>query len=186
MKVAILYVFLFAPSPFTGCAGDDESLTETVTAQRDVLEEPLKSSNVEVVPINQAQLDKLIHDCQGKVVFVDFWANWCVPCKEQFPHTIEMYEKYHAQGLEVFSVCIANANDPDQVSQAETFLNSLHVPFANFVSDLDGGEKSFIDFDIDTVPQYRIYNRAGTIVKDDNQAEGIEKLVEQWLNESPG
>jgi thiol-disulfide isomerase/thioredoxin len=42
---------------------------------------------------------------KGKsVVLLDFWASWCVPCRESIPHLKKIYNKYHSKGLEVVAV----------------------------------------------------------------------------------
>src|SRR5262249_22645785 len=45
-----------------------------------------------------------LRDLRGKVVYVDFWASWCGPCKQSFPWLNEMQARYRAQGLEVVGI----------------------------------------------------------------------------------
>ena len=39
-------------------------------------------------------------DMKGQVVYVDFWASWCAPCKQSFPWMNEMQAKYGARGFD--------------------------------------------------------------------------------------
>ena len=43
---------------------------------------------------------------QGKVVLVDFWATWCVPCREALPHIREVAKKFQGQPLVILSVSL--------------------------------------------------------------------------------
>ena len=43
-------------------------------------------------------------DYQGKVIFLNFWATWCVPCQAEIPVLIELQDKYRSAGLEVVGV----------------------------------------------------------------------------------
>jgi cytochrome c biogenesis protein CcmG/thiol:disulfide interchange protein DsbE len=66
---------------------------------------------------------------KGKVVYLDFWASWCGPCRQSFPWMNEMQAKYGAKGLQVVGV-----NLDAKRADADKFL--AEVP-ANFMMAFD-------------------------------------------------
>ena len=50
--------------------------------------------------------DVRLADYKGKVVLLDFWATWCVPCKIEIPIFIDLYNRYKGQGFEVVSIVL--------------------------------------------------------------------------------
>jgi thiol-disulfide isomerase/thioredoxin len=61
---------------------------------------------------------------QAKVIYLDFWASWCVPCRQSFPWLNEMQAKYGAQGLQIVGV-----NVDRQQTDAQRFLGSHPAAF---------------------------------------------------------
>ena len=51
---------------------------------------------------------------RGKVVLVDFWATWCLPCMAQLPHTVELADRFRDRGLTVATVSL---DEPENIEQ---------------------------------------------------------------------
>ena len=60
----------------------------------------------------------------GSVVYVDFWASWCGPCRQSFSWMNEIQEKYRAQGLKIIGVNLDAKND-----DAKKFLAQIPAKF---------------------------------------------------------
>lgn len=54
---------------------------------------------------------------KGKVVLLDFWASWCVPCRKSNPHVKALYEKYRKKGFDVVYVA-DNDSRPEEALKA--------------------------------------------------------------------
>jgi thiol-disulfide isomerase/thioredoxin len=62
---------------------------------------------------------------RGRVVYVDFWASWCGPCRRSFPWMNEMQRKYGAHGLVIVAI-----NVDKRRADAERFLQDTPAAFA--------------------------------------------------------
>lgn len=76
-------------------------------------------SDLEGSPVSSMQ------QLQGKVVLVDFWASWCVPCRKSFPWLNTMQQQHAAAGLLVLAV-----NEDSERDAAERFLQQVPTRFA--------------------------------------------------------
>ena len=63
-------------------------------------------------------------DFKGKLIYVDFWASWCGPCRQSFPWMNEMQAKYGARGLQVVGVNLDRKRD-----DADRFLAEIPATF---------------------------------------------------------
>jgi len=95
-------------------------------------------------------------DYRGKVVVLDFWASWCVPCRRSFPWMNQMHEKYADDGLVIIGV-----NMDTQASDADNFLAEypanfqiLHDPFGELART----------YDVVAMPSSYIFDRDGNQV----------------------
>lgn len=93
---------------------------------------------------------------KGKVVYVDFWASWCGPCKQSFPFMNDLQAKYRAKGLVVLAI-----NLDAKREDADKFLNE--VP-ARFKLAFDARGESAKRFDVKGMPSSYLIGRDGRLV----------------------
>ena len=100
------------------------------------------------------QLVKL-SDLRGKVVWVNFWASWCVPCKKELPDIQKIYDEKHAAGLEVLAV-----NWQDDIDTARSFFASreLHLPLL-----LDHSGRVYEQYRLQGLPDSFFIDREGNL-----------------------
>jgi cytochrome c biogenesis protein CcmG/thiol:disulfide interchange protein DsbE len=97
-------------------------------------------------------LDKL----KGRVVYVDFWASWCGPCRRSFPWMNEMQQKYGARGFTIVGVNV-DKRRPD----AERFLQQTPATFS-IVYDEAG--KTPEAYAVKGMPSSYLIDAAGKVV----------------------
>ena len=79
---------------------------------------------------------------KGRVVVVNFWATWCVPCREEYPDLTRLEKAYREKGVSVLGVSIDSAKDLPKVDQ---FLAKMKPDFPNYRKASGGDDQDFID-----------------------------------------
>jgi cytochrome c biogenesis protein CcmG/thiol:disulfide interchange protein DsbE len=92
---------------------------------------------------------------QGRVVYLDFWASWCTPCRQSFPWMQALNLNYEKQGLALVAVNLdQNRHD------AEQFLARFHPTFdVRFDPQGELAER----FKVQGMPTSVIIDRHGTV-----------------------
>ncbi|MDR3170649.1 MAG: TlpA family protein disulfide reductase [Treponema sp.] len=93
---------------------------------------------------------------EGKVVFLNFWASWCGPCRSEMPSMDALYRRLNDQGLEIFAV-----NCQETQKDVASFMKNYNL---SFPAALDlSGEISAI-YRVDAFPTTYIIDRKGEII----------------------
>jgi thiol-disulfide isomerase/thioredoxin len=78
-----------------------------------------------LTPVSQDAYPKLIAAHKGRVVLVNFWATYCVPCRTEIPEMVKLADRLRARGLDFVSI---SADEPEQEPQARKFIAGAKIP----------------------------------------------------------
>lgn len=102
----------------------------------------------------------VISEYKGKVLVLDFYATWCVPCRDSIPHLIGLQKKYEDQGLSVIGLNVGGPGDEELVPAfAKEF--GIQYPLAKPDEDL----VSFLLSDSDAIPQTFVFDRQSRLAE---------------------
>jgi thiol-disulfide isomerase/thioredoxin len=109
---------------------------------------------------------------RGKVVLIDFWATWCGPCRGEIPFLKKAYEKYHANGFEIFSV----SSDRD-IDAWKRFIVAQGMNWQHVIESANA-EASRI-YMVNSIPRTYLIDRNGKIIAMNLRGEALlAKLAE--------
>jgi thiol-disulfide isomerase/thioredoxin len=123
-----------------------------------------------------------VHAFRGKVVYVDVWASWCVPCRTSMPVLEGLYRKYLDRGFVVVGV-----NKDDRITDAQRFLQRFP---ATFPQAADADDKVVRALGVVAMPSGFLVDRKG-VVRAVHQgftaetAASLERDLEVLLKEAP-
>ena len=85
---------------------------------------------------------KTLSDLKGKVLLLNIWATWCVPCRQEFPDLVHLERAYRGRGLAVLGISTDLSKDLPAV---ETFLAATKPGFPNYRKKSGGDDQDFIE-----------------------------------------
>jgi cytochrome c biogenesis protein CcmG/thiol:disulfide interchange protein DsbE len=105
----------------------------------------------------------------GRVVMLNFWASWCVPCREEAPLLEATWRTYRDQG-----VLFIGVNVQDSEEAARDFLSEFRITYPN---GPDPGGRIAIEYGVYGIPETFFIGRGGRILAKDIGAIGSGRLV---------
>ncbi len=148
-----------------------------------------ETDTVELKVVSYDELEALVRAQKGRIVVVDVWADFCIPCKKMLPHLLEMQRKHAQDGLTVITVSV---DEPTKSAAALKFLQTIKATGPNFLINekVEFWQKKW---KINGPPAAFVFDRAGKrAMKFDSDDpdkpydhEDVEKIVKELLLTKP-
>ncbi|MBK7761761.1 MAG: TlpA family protein disulfide reductase [Bacteroidetes bacterium] len=104
-----------------------------------------------------------LSDLKGKVVYIDFWASWCGPCRGQFPYSKELHKKFSAKQLKDVVFLYISIDKTKEIWEKAREQNGLDE-FENGLVPGDWGSEIVKQYKISSIPRYMLIDKKGNIV----------------------
>ncbi|HTB16353.1 MAG TPA: TlpA disulfide reductase family protein [Bryobacteraceae bacterium] len=125
-----------------------------------------------LTPVNETSFAKMVATHKGKIVLVDFWATWCVPCRAEMPQLVKLADRLRTRGVDFVTVS-ADAPEQEQAAFKVLMQDSVAAPF--YLKKVADDDKFYDSVDSKwsgEMPAMFIYDRSG-------------KRVRSFLGETP-
>lgn len=90
---------------------------------------------------------------RGKVVVLDFWATWCLPCREEMPHLEKLHRELKDKGLVIIGI------NTEDAKAARSFMKKYDYTFMTLIDD----GKASATYGIDAIPTVFVIDKAGKV-----------------------
>ncbi len=120
-----------------------------------------------------------LKNLEGHYVLLDFWASWCQPCRQENPNVVVLYNKYHAQGFEVFSVSL-DANI-DKWKQA---IAKDGLVWKNHGCDFGGWQSAPAQaYRVESIPCTFLLDKKGNVIAKNLRGEELAAKLKELFTE---
>ncbi|MCB0699299.1 MAG: TlpA family protein disulfide reductase [Chitinophagales bacterium] len=121
-----------------------------------------------------------LSDLKGNVVYLDFWASWCGPCKAQFPHTAKLKEHFAGKNVVFAYVSIDGDKEAWEKAKEKYHLTGLHM-----LAEGEWQSNEATEYGVRGIPAYFLIDKEGNFAAEStprpSQSEQLIEMIEALL-----
>ena len=120
-----------------------------------------------------------LNKIKGKVTIIDFWASWCKPCRIENPNLVNLYDKYHDNGLEIISISL------DSETQRLAWIKAIKKDQLNWfnISNLKSWNDPIAQlYGVNSIPATFIIDKNGVLIDKRLRGSQLDNKIKELLD----
>jgi thiol-disulfide isomerase/thioredoxin len=130
--------------------------------------------NFTAVDINGNKIT--LSDFKNKVVILDFWATWCLPCRQEIPNLVDIKNTFRNKNFEIISIDGFERNGDDKAVQ---FVKENKMDWIHIIDKTVGGDLAN-KYEVRNIPRIFVI-KDGKIVSSNLRGDDLKKKIGQLL-----
>lgn len=190
MKKIILFFALIASA--ASCASEkkqanaaDSSTTEATTTTVTTTTETASTNEADKIFIDQTNSDgsvKMFEDVlaeyKGKVIYVDFWASWCPPCRGEMPSSQKLHSQFEGKDVVFLYVSFDRAADA-----WKNGIDKMDIKGVHYFPAGDANQAVSTKYGITGIPRYMLVDKTGKVINQDAPRPSSGQVIAGLINE---
>lgn len=126
-------------------------------------------------------LTSILQKHRGKVVYVDVWATWCLPCLFEMPNSRKLREKLAGEDVIFVYLCVNSDNE----QRWKKLITSKRMAGENYLLSAEQSTALNQKFNIKGIPRYMLFDQDGDAISEDAKRPGepiVLKTIKELLN----
>ena len=170
-----------------------ESDKQTINAAKASIAEMMKGIKATASNMNQIKVGDKYIDVEGellsgekitlseaifskKLILLDFWASWCIPCLKEMPEIVDLHNKYKDGGLQIVGISLDRNRD-----KWKDAVDSFGMQWIQFIDSNLSNPISTV-YDASAIPHTVLIDENGTIIALGLRGEKLKKKIEEYFS----
>ena len=128
------------------------------------------------IPLKFSNTTQKLSDYKGKLVYLDFWASWCGPCRKENPNVVQAFNKFKSYNFTILGVSLDKDKEKWAKAIEKDQLNWTHI------SDLSGWSNAVAQqFGVKSIPFSILIDPEGIIMAKNLRGEELQEFLKNEL-----